>query len=455
MISYANPSQPHLPPPLLTGMVLLSALLAGRLIAGGSVALGVAVAFAAIYLFVVFVDIGLAIAGWAIVLFVASLTVVSVGPTAIGLLLILAWVGAGGLRRRRLPVLRSHRALIVTLVVFVCWLTLSTTWATRQARALDEAFTWWTAVLALVLVATSLSTPRNVVYVALAFVAGAVLAVGLGFLGLGGSASLASDVGRFEPAGDPNYQAAALLAAMCMAGGLMSVFRRLSARVALLSALVFITLGFFATESRGGLVALTVAMAAALAIFRRQRAQIVSLAIVGSAAAAVWLYSRPDSFDRLTTFGGGGSGREDIWSVAWRVFEDHPLVGVGLGNFQDVEARYVLEPGGLTHVAYISETPKAVHNSYLGLLVETGVVGLIGFALVAVLAVRASWRAAREFDAKGAVGLGNLARAVLVATIGMLAGLFFLSNPYDHRLWILFALGLVLHTIASRSSAPG
>ena len=162
----------------------------------------------------------------------------------------------------------------------------------------------------------------------------------------------------------------------------------------------------------------------------------MALALAGAATIAVWLNSRPDAFDRLTSFGGGGSGRDDVWTVAWRVFEHHPYLGVGLGNFQVVEARYVLLPGNLTHVHLISETPKLTHNAYLGLLTETGVVGLVLYGIVAVLSLRTSWLAARQFDLVGAVGLGNLARSVLIATIGMLAAMFFISNPYDPRLWV-------------------
>jgi O-antigen ligase len=155
----------------------------------------------------------------------------------------------------------------------------------------------------------------------------------------------------------------------------------------------------------------------------------------------------------LTTFGGGGSGREDIWTVAWRIFRIHPLNGIGLGNFRVQEARYVLSPGGFTHVRLISETPEFVHNAYLELMAETGVVGLVGFLFVVFASMRASWLAAERFDSIGETGLGNLARAVLIATISMLAAMFFISNAHDYRLWALFAIGPVLHTLAKRAAA--
>jgi O-antigen ligase len=444
---------PYVPSLLIVGGVLLLAIAAGRFVSGGRLPLGVALVLAAAFFLVVFIDISLAIAAWIVVLYIASLPALSIGPSVIGILLLAAWVGTGGLRRGRLPVLSSHRSLVVAMAVFASWVTLSIAWATSGRQALYEAGDLWSALLALVVVATILARPKDVVRVSLAFVGGAVLAVTLGFLGVGQTVNSADAAGRLAAAGDPNYQAAAFLAAMFMAGGLLSVFRSPGARVALAAALAYIAVGFFATESRGGLLALGFALVVALALFPSQRRQIATLLVVGTAAVAVWLHVRPETLHRLTTFGGGGSGREDVWSVAWRMFANHPLVGVGIGNFRTLEPRYALTSGPLTHVTYISETPKVAHNAYLGLLAETGVIGCVAFLAIAWISLRACWRAARAFDRMGAVGLGNLARAVLIATVGMLAAMFFISDPYDLRLWVLLALGPVLHTLARRGAA--
>lgn len=445
-------SQPYYLIVVITSTVLLLAAAGAHFVANGSIPMGVAVVVAAGFLFLVFADIAIAIAVWVAVLYIEGLHVLSVGPTLVEILIVLAWLGAGGIRRGRLPTLRDHRPLLLAMVLLGCWLTFSIAWAEAPGRAALEARSWWVAILVYVVIATSFVTPRNVVYAAAAFVVGAVTAVTIGFLGLGTIANAADvDAGRLQAAGDPNYQAAAFLAAMFMAGGLLSVFRGIIARVVLVVALGVITIGFFATESRGGFLALGFALVASFVLLPRQRRQIVALALAGAGTIAVWLNSRPDAFDRLTSFGGGGSGRDDVWTVAWRVFEHHPWLGVGLGNFQVVEARYVLLPGNLTHVRLISETPKLTHNAYLGLLTETGVVGLVLYGIVVVLSLRTSWLAARQFDMVGAVGLGNLARSVLIATIGMLAAMFFISNPYDPRLWVLLALGPVLHTLAGRA----
>ena len=52
--------------------------------------------------------------------------------------------------------------------------------------------------------------------------------------------------------------------------------------------------------------------------------------------------------------------------------------------------------------------------------------------------------------ARGDRGMAALARAVLVAQIGMLTTSIFMSNGYDQRIWVLLAFGVALVAVASR-----
>ena len=44
---------------------------------------------------------------------------------------------------------------------------------------------------------------------------------------------------------------------------------------------------------------------------------------------------------------GDTSGRSSLWTVAWRVVEAHPVLGVGNDNFILVEDRYINQPGAV------------------------------------------------------------------------------------------------------------
>jgi O-antigen ligase len=445
---------PLIPAPLIGGFAMLAAVAAGRFLAHGRMALGVAIVLAVAYILLAFLDLAAAIAVWVALLFVVHLPMLGKAPTAIQILLVLAWLGTAGVRRGRLPVLRAYRWQPVAVMFFACWLTLSIAWAEAAGDAATEAGYWWESVLVFLVVATTLTTPRDVRLVALAFVVGSVVSATIGFLGLGDP----TDPSRVRAVGDrlvggggdPNYQAAAFLGAMFVTGGLISVYRRPAARIALSLALALITAGFFATQSRGGLLALAFALIAALVLLPRYRVRILGLAVIAGMGLAAWLPSHSKALDRLTDFGGSGSGRQDEWTVAWRIFGEHHLTGVGVGNITLFEPRYVLEPGSLTSVRLIAESPALVHNAYLQLLAETGVVGLAAFLLVLLGSLRACWLAARRFDALGLRDQADLARAILIATIGMAAAMFFISHANDYRLWVLFALGPVLLTLAKR-----
>ncbi|HSQ22220.1 MAG TPA: O-antigen ligase family protein [Coriobacteriia bacterium] len=79
---------------------------------------------------------------------------------------------------------------------------------------------------------------------------------------------------------------------------------------------------------------------------------------------------------RMALFGQGEfmatSGRNQLWAMALDIFGSHSLTGIGFGNFAVyIGENYTLE----------NTQPFLTHNIYLGLLAETGVIGL-GLVLV-------------------------------------------------------------------------
>ena len=247
-------------------------------------------------------------------------------------------------------------------------------------------------------------------------------------------------------------QAAGFLVAMFLCAGLWSLARSRAARVGLLLAFTIIAIGFFATQSRGGFISLSFATVAAFVLLPRQRKRLLGLAGAAGVGFGVIAAVAPGAVARITDFGGGTTGRSSVWAVAWKIFNDHPLLGVGLSNFQTVEPHYALRAGPLDRADLVAEIPHLVHNVYLQMLTECGVIGFALFMLVMGGCLRASWLAARRFDASGHVRYGDLARTVLMAEIAMLSALFFISDAEDPRLWILLGLGPVLLSLARRSS---
>lgn len=87
-----------------------------------------------------------------------------------------------------------------------------------------------------------------------------------------------------------------------------------------------------------------------------------------------------DSFERPKESGGSiGSGRLSLWKEALELFIHRPIFGDGSGNYAFYAKKY--------DVGERLRNGKAIHNSYLDLLVDYGVIGfvlLMGFYILCV-----------------------------------------------------------------------
>jgi O-antigen ligase len=431
--------------------------------------LGLAFVAACAFLPLVLLSLPLALAAWIPVAWNEYSHVPGKAPLAGALLLLVAWIGT---RRARGAVVASDRSVRIARVAFVLllvWLTLSIGWASDRADAWAEVAGWYLAAGAFLLVTTIATTPARVRLVALAFVVGALASILIGLTGSGLSTTasaidLATRARFSGGAGDPNYLAAGLIAAIALAAGLLPSARDPLAKLALVAAVLALAGGMAATESRGGLIAALVAAAAALVLARERRAETAAFGIFAIAAVTIFLLLSPASWQRITTFDAGGTGRTELWRVALRMASDHPIEGVGIRGFEHESKAYVLRPGSLTFVRKIAEEPSVAHNLYLQQLAETGIVGLLLLLVVCGACLSASWVAAARFHASGDRAMTTLARATTVAMIGLLAASTFISNGPDKRLWIVLALGPALlatagppggHRSARRESPTG
>jgi Lipid A core - O-antigen ligase and related enzymes len=445
---------PSIRPAVIVAAALLLAIIAGHFLAGGRLTLGLAVVLGVCYAPLVLLDLTMALAVFVAVLFVQDVSAFSVGPNTIGVLVLLGWLGTFVTRSSRRIVLREQSRLLQLLGLFGLWLTLSLIWADNASDTAEGLKNWLIAILPFVLVMTALHRPRDVTAIGIAFIVGAVASVTIG-IASGALSAAESSInetavsGRFTGGGgDPNVQAAGYLIALFLCAGFWGIARRRLARVALLVAFVVVAIGFFATQSRGGLIALAVASIAGLVISPRQRKRLLALTAAAGVGLGIVALVNPAAIARMTDIGGGTSGRNDLWKVAWTIFNRHHWIGIGLNNFQAVEPHYALKSGQLKRVDLIVEAPHLVHNLYLQLLTETGVIGFAIFLMLIAACMHATWLAARRFDAVARVDFGDLARAVLMAEIAMLATQFFISDGDDPRLWILLGLGPVLLALA-------
>ncbi|GMQ90566.1 MAG: hypothetical protein BMS9Abin10_0961 [Gammaproteobacteria bacterium] len=76
---------------------------------------------------------------------------------------------------------------------------------------------------------------------------------------------------------------------------------------------------------------------------------------------------------------GSVSARLQMWRAAWLMFKDHPVWGVGRGNYEKAVVKYVER--GLVHPDVAQNSHP--HNAFLGTMASKGTVGLL--AILALL----------------------------------------------------------------------
>jgi putative inorganic carbon (hco3(-)) transporter len=124
--------------------------------------------------------------------------------------------------------------------------------------------------------------------------------------------------------------------------------------------------------------------------------------------------------------------RLDAWSGAARLAADHPLVGVGPGNFQSNFFRVTGRPSG-------SLLLTEVHNTYLDVAAELGVVALILFVSFVVMSFSHAVQAERQ-----SLGPPGLASALATAFVVAAVSGSFISAQYSAPFWLLGALTAAL-----------
>jgi O-antigen ligase len=414
------------------------------------------------FVLVVFADLAIGLVLFTLLTFFAVLPGLSGAAFAFtkvaGLLLTISWLAVLATRNdAKADVLRQHPMISAALILFLAWVGLSYTWAELPGSAAGAWSRLALNAILFMIVYTAVRASRDAILVVTAFVIGATGAALYGILS-GVDPGPYGQVGRLAgESQNANELASTLVASLALAVGLAFVARKSPAlRFAALTAATLSMTGILLTVSRSGLVALAAAALAAIIFAGRWRAGValISTLVVISTAGYFAFLAPPEARERVTTIK-GGSGREDIWTVAWRMVEANPVKGVGAGNFQTSSIHYLLAPGALRRSEFIVTTQKVAHNVYLETLAELGVVGLTLLVFLILLLLGCSIQAIRQFELNGDVRMEILARAHLVALLGLLTSLFFASDEYKKQLWLLLALCPTLLALARSGAKSG
>jgi O-antigen ligase len=373
-----------------------------------------------------------------------------------GLVLVSAWVARIATRpaeKERL-LFTAHPVLSYVLLAFLAWVILGSTWAENPSEALTEGSRYLLVAILYVVVYTAVATRDAAVRVlaVLIVAAGITAAYGIALRPEGNIENLARLTSTIR---DPNVLAAVLVAGFSLSTAAVLALRNAAGpRLAAAVAAALCLTALFLTGSRGGVICFGAALIMSIVVGGRWRGRVAALALVFAALTVAYftVYAPPEIRERFSAATSGEAqqqeGRVTLWAVAWRVVEDEPVVGVGTGNFKEVSARYVLAPGSAARTDRVIDDAAVVHNTYLQVLAEMGVIGLALYLAVLGTSLGCGVAAAREFERRGDRAMGIMARGTVVAMSGLLAANFFISSETSKVLWLLLALGPALLGVA-------
>jgi O-antigen ligase len=390
---------------------------------------------------------------FATALFIVSTFLGLPGAAQKGLGFILIIVAAAQLAegRRAMPnFFADHQGLTALILGFLMWATLGLIWAMSSGTVITSLTRYVPNFLIFFVLYAAVRDRRDARVLIAVYVLGSAIAAGAAIVLPTKTFDGVPRAGGFF--GDPNDLAAVLVSGLALAAAMTrwkSAPRIVRLGAAIAAAMCL--LGILLSVSRGGLVALGFTLVAGAIFAGRWRPYLVLVtAVVVVVVVGYFVALAPSSArDRLSASSGNSSGRTTIWKVGWREVQHHPITGVGAGNFSIAGTQYLNEPGALIDFApdgqglFIDRTTVA-HNTYLETLAEDGIPGFLLFMAIVVCSLDCSRRAAKRFRANRDEEMELVSYGLLCGTIGYLSASFFLTEIFSKQLYLLLALGPVL-----------
>jgi len=314
--------------------------------------------------------------------------------------LAIGWLMSFGLRQQKAGPLDRESShipiyLVAAMLALVCTMALSMTTALNISSSLKEISKWLEFLVVALLGAQYLRTRRQIwtiiVLICLAGISQAFYGYIQAFFNIGPQAFIRDASLRVYGTFDqPNPYAGYINIPLSIALALTLLGRGWLTRI--LAGLTAILLGIavYLSQSRGGEMAIAAALvfivlAGMPRILTLMRVLIIALLGFFEALLAGWIplhifnpvlhflgliqisLTQPSSQDYST------AERLAHWIAGLHMFLDHPILGVGIGNYADAYPRYFI-------TLFVDPLGHA-HNYYINIAAETGLIGLTAYAL--------------------------------------------------------------------------
>lgn len=259
------------------------------------------------------------------------------------------------------------------------------------------------------------------------------------------------------PYGNPNAYSQVLVMLVPLALDRFWHERNLRLRLLAGWALIVCTLTIFFTYSRNGFVTLLFTLGFLFVIRRPKILPLFTSAVLAFVLIQFLPVSYTERISTLFQFSSSSSlqqvsdqsfrGRLSENIAAWRMFQDHPLFGVGLDNYEVHYQSYARQIG-----LDPRRTERTPASFYLELLSEQGLVGTTAFALFMILVFRTLWRARHLFQLLRMEDEAFMTLAFLSGLAGYMVFYISKNSSYPNVFWLLLGIALSIGQVAENST---
>ncbi len=228
---------------------------------------------------------------------------------------------------------------------------------------------------------------------------------------------------------------------------LWSAHRALHRTLWIFAAVIQIVAIFY-THARMGYLSMVLGVVLFLVRRRGGAALVLWAVLVAAATYPLWPTAFQTRVESILDYTASESNRTRIGQqlVGWWMFRDHPVTGVGPGNFEENVRSYADRVPDRWRVEVIG-----AHNLYVEVLAELGVQGLVLMLLILVF----GWRATQQLRRLAP----TTTTALLYEAIGTSLLVFafsaiFVHAQYQKEWWLLLAVITAARALASTQAAP-
>ena len=131
------------------------------------------------------------------------------------------------------------------------------------------------------------------------------------------------------------------------------------------------------------------------------------------------------------------SRRYQIWRVALLMIKDHPIIGVGNGNFKRYYPKYKMEPRKNFPEDKVMGHP---HNDYLNIYITSGIIGLIGYLLMWFIILKKGLQYMKDKSSANKPLMAGLLSGIVAFMIAGLAQCYFTDSENSMLLWFYISI---------------